>query len=473
MAVTYVWRLDSNKYAYLAPPMDIKEQSDCPSGVTEDDWQKYGYLSNSLLTDYFLKNVSDKSAFIAENFDEYEKAFNIMLRKINLAKSEEEGFKQQIDGENEIKTFDWGSLEYIELGNADVYYEMNSITQSDLRGVGIKDIRFIGTIKSDDAYIKDMASDLEGYDDESPKELSRAGSYIDINYLDTDRNEKTESIKVKPGIPGCMDVYGIYMKDQNDNEVPEMKFYVRNGKHGPTGVQGKQGELNPNVVTIEAFNTEIGNINNDINELKEDFNSSQNNIRTLLAFIQNLNGETDLINKLNNIEKSIVTLDSKIQDLQAQINILNNNPSGDGTTLEIHKLKQDGDSYRLLTNEWDDDEYGYGDFENETFLSDGTTQLYLLGFLEKKANDSEIVDSGVAIADKLFAIPNIGINSKGVTIKGGIEVDKITINDILSLTQGAKGYAPSGIFNREPTDDTDGKTAFEGNDTMTFYDDNI
>jgi hypothetical protein len=159
-----------------------------------------------------------------------------------------------------------------------------------------------------------------------------------------------------------------------------------------------------------------------------------------------------------------------MQILQEEMNnLINNSIEGGGTTLEIHKLTQDGSLSRGLTNTWEDDDYGDGDSSGETFKQDGETQLYLLGFLEKKVNDSELPSSGVTKANKLFAIPNIGVDSNGITIKGGIEVDKITINQVLSLTDEAKGYAPSGIYNREPLTEKGDTSPFEGIEEMKFY----
>ena len=76
MAVTYAWRLDANKYAYILSPGD---------GLTPN--QRYGYVSETTLVGDDLNTVAQTAnSWFGENgsqgFSGYKQAYNAMIEKI-------------------------------------------------------------------------------------------------------------------------------------------------------------------------------------------------------------------------------------------------------------------------------------------------------------------------------------------------------------------------------------------------------
>ena len=113
MAITYAWRLDANKYAYIIGPKG-----------------EYGYASSVPLSGNELATVAKTSNELfgeggSEGFSGYTEAFNGMLKAIQ-DKWEKEDVK------------------YYDLLSADVYYNVDAATCADLRGVGIRGIRYLG-----------------------------------------------------------------------------------------------------------------------------------------------------------------------------------------------------------------------------------------------------------------------------------------------------------------------------------------
>ena len=174
MAITYAWRLDANKYAYILGPNNEK-----------------GYASNNPLSGDQLASVAKTAnerfgEEVKSGFTAYVEAFNAMKTAI----------KTQWPDEN---------VENYDLLSADVYYNVDASTCADLRGVGIRGIRYLGTC------------DRDKWDPDKPSWNPQA----------------------KPSawsqIQGKFSVYGIYMEDQydddgklSDNPTPENIFAVYN-----------------------------------------------------------------------------------------------------------------------------------------------------------------------------------------------------------------------------------------------------
>lgn len=106
MAVTYAWRINANKYAYiLSPDGDKGHVSDYP--LIGDELSSIALMAN----DRFGEGGD-------EGFEGYKDAFDEMIRKL-------------------------GNTAYDFL-SADVYYTVDSTDCANLRGVGIKGIAYLG-----------------------------------------------------------------------------------------------------------------------------------------------------------------------------------------------------------------------------------------------------------------------------------------------------------------------------------------
>ena len=183
MAVTYAWRLDSNKFAYIVPPENL-------SG--DEISNKYGYLSKQPLSGNSLKKVADTAQ---EYFGgdggkaDYLTAFGKMEKKIRKACSDD-GYMQA----GELIKWD-SDLEYADLLSADMYYNVDAQNCADLRGVGIKGTMYLGSLPNpEDGGIE-------------PTNVSYYASGASIN-----------NVTILPGLPGYTDIYGIYLTDQIENE---------------------------------------------------------------------------------------------------------------------------------------------------------------------------------------------------------------------------------------------------------------
>lgn len=228
MAVTYAWRLDSDKFAYIVSP----------SGVN-------GYVSDVQLTGSDLKRVAET----AEN------------RFGNGGSYGLSGYTQAfIEMERKIAT-KWPNLEYADMLSADMYYNVDAQNCADLRGVGIKGTMYLGSLPNpEDGGIE-------------PTNVSYYASGASIN-----------NVTILPGLPGYTDIYGIYLTDQIEDEkdveeaaksAPEYMFVVRNGKDGVDGtVNGEGSELieklrNEFLGLIEGLQDEIINLKLDVSNLTD------------------------------------------------------------------------------------------------------------------------------------------------------------------------------------------------------------
>lgn len=263
MAVTYAWRLDANKYAYLVDP----------------EKGTYGYVSESPLNGTQLATVSKTCN---ERFGEdgylgftgYKTAFEAMVQKINN--------KWKKDG-----------AEFYDLLSADVYYNVDASYCADLRGVGIRGIRYLGASKE--------------YDPNNPS--------WNPSIKQTNTTE----------LAGKFSVYGIYMDDQNGDETsdlsPERIFAVYNGADG-TDSEGNfgTGTLQEMIEGEIARSTEADN----------EHGTAIAQLRRAVDALTGLQGGdlSSLMDDLKGLKQRVTTLENNKTDLENQINALRNELEG-------------------------------------------------------------------------------------------------------------------------------------------------
>ena len=198
MAVTYAWRLDANKYAYILNPEYPEEPLLVEEALTTDNLNLVARTANSKYVE-------------AENgLEAYRTDFAKMVSAIN-------------DKE------EWSNAGSYDLLSADIYYSVDAYDCADLRGVGIKGIRFLGT------------ADPKTFDINEP-----AWTPIDFP-----KNEGG----VLNNLSGKYSVYGIYMEDQDaDNSSPESVFVVYNGRNGEDYEGGQStATLTSRLDDLEAY----------------------------------------------------------------------------------------------------------------------------------------------------------------------------------------------------------------------------
>lgn len=438
MAVTYSWRLDTNKYAYLLPPDELESGTSVPSEdeneYTEDDYLIYGYLSTTPLRDYFAKSVATKAedlfgkdTTIDNPLGEYQKAFNIMLSKIKMADSEE-GYTQ-IMGDEKI-TFVWEGISNYDLLSADEYFNVDAVSCVDLRGVGVKEIKYIGSIPGSfysEGGIEEITSPVD--DNDNIKGIVLKGATVTVDYVNSNGNEELKNITVRQGIPGFSDVYGIYMDDHTNKDgeieettVPENFFIVKNGKIGMRGEQGKQGDKGD----------DGQNASESIENLREDVGKLQKQVSTIINVLNKIIGEgyenyedwtnpvSDLSNDIDNIETEIERLNNKVLALEEN-NITPDIPIAGGGSVEIYQQKHNDKAGSIPITQ---DLSNYGPYNGDDDYKIGNdTTIYLLGYYPKY-NGKDGVDE----ASRLFAIPNIAVSKEGLKIMGKIDAEEMYAN---------------------------------------------
>lgn len=272
MAVTYAWRLDANKYAYLVDP----------------EKGTYGYVSESPLNGTQLATVSKTcNEFFGEDgnlgFSGYKNAFEEMVKKINN--------KWNADG-----------AEFYDLLSADVYYNVDASYCADLRGVGIRGIRYLGASKE--------------YDPNNP---SWNPSIKQTNTTD---------------LAGKFSVYGIYMDDQNDDETgnlsPERIFAVYNGADG-TDFEGNFGtgtlqemiesEIERSTTEDTVLDTKIANLRRDVDLLT---GLESGDLTSLMQDLERLK------ERVTTLENDKTDLEDEISDLRGELAAIKNQPNGGG-----------------------------------------------------------------------------------------------------------------------------------------------
>ena len=459
MAVTYSWRIDTNKYAYIVPPGTITGTTNGKgSGISTTDWNNYGFLSETPLTDYFARNVatSAEQRFGAgagsSGKTEYMKAFDSMYRKIKAAG--ENDYKQKLSGENSFKTFNWSGMQNADLLSADMYYDVDAAQCADLRGVGIKGVRYLGSQIPQKTYV-----DFTFGNDESGVNLDNmsyipSGQTTTIIYKNSLNIDTTQTITVRPGIPGAVDVYGIFMNDQTDNEgnisnvTPESIFVIRNAKDGARGGIGETGSAGANGVqqtALDAVLTQVESLTTIITNLEA-------SIQTLLSSYNGLlsNGYDGFLTRVGQTENDITTIRQQIQEISGNTGNGNNTGGGDytgGGSIEIIKLGGRQPEGNTLEGE-------------NLNLNLNQDTVYLLGYLMNDDNDE--VDATTVQAKTLFALPYLRVNGRQITFDGDLYVDKkIQGKEVRSLENTCVGqdlivqnqaYSSQGFYQEENTD---------------------
>lgn len=324
MAITYAWRLDANKYAYLIDPT-----------TDEGEEIEYGYLTDYPLTGENL----DKIAQITnarfgeggtEGFSGYISAFNAMKDKIRQKE-------------------EWQNAEYYDLLSADVYYSVDSANCVDLRGVGIKGLRFLGTATPDETF--------------------------DINNPSYNPNGKVTDTNV-------LLVYGVYMDDQNDDptkgDTPESFFVVKNGANGEDYESGIDlGQLE------EELKTEIHELNNHDNELSDKLEQLEQRVDAIDTID---NGDVQgFKNDIDSIKSSILDLSNKldealrkIAELEDYVNRNNNNDDTDGGSVNWGEVDNET-AYKIVVTD------GMGNFYQAEDVSLQNDAIYSKnGFYEEE-----------------------------------------------------------------------------------------
>lgn len=289
MAVTYAWRLDSDKFAYIVPPENLSGDA-----ISEED----GYLSSQPLSGTLLKKVADtaQQRFGTDGGKEgYLTAFANMEEKIRKACSNE-GYRQA----GELIKWD-SDLENADMLSADMYYNVDAQNCADLRGVGIKGTMYLGSLLNpEDGGIE-------------PTNVSYYASGASVN-----------NVTILPGLPGYTDIYGIYLTDQIENEndvvsaatsAPEYMFVVRNGKDGADGtVNGEGGEL------IEILRNEFRDLKEklqkEINNLKVEVSNLTERVITLENYIVESYPDAEWKTK---VDDDIKTISDKVDSIEDKI----------------------------------------------------------------------------------------------------------------------------------------------------------
>lgn len=428
MAVTYAWRLDSDKYAYIIPPYSL-------DATTTDISPDYGFLSRSPLTDYALRNVAEgaESRFGKSNengLDDYIEAFMMMEAKIKLAATGE--YEQAFSG-GDVEVFSgWTSLQNADFLSADVYYNVDSTDCADLRGVGIKGTRYLGSITGQTYSDGNMNIISTGGVDMSDIAYIAAGSSIRMTSGTT-----TYDTIVRPGMAGFTDVYGIYLTDnleengevRNTTTVPEYMFVIRNGMNGPQGEKGdpllvEDTAVTETLVTKEEF-TELENT---VTGFTRQISQLNENVRRLTTYYDTLS-----LDNVNNLMVMVSRLEQQMASLKEYVFNMNISIGGGysdgegGTSIEAIPLgvvsDEEGnvvcDDYYTSTKEVAD-----GNISPE--WSDEMDKIkskkfHLLGYLE---NDEDYLKSDggyrkTITIDRLYVLPNIGVSLTGVTF--GVE----------------------------------------------------
>lgn len=308
MAVTYAWRLDANKFAYILGPNNEE-----------------GYLTESPLVGDELSVVANTAN---ERFGEegslgitgYNKAYNAMLEKIKDT---------------------WPDLQYADILSADVYYNVDSMICADLKGVGIRGVKYLGVCP------------VNEWDPNKPSWYTDIEQYDCIN------------------IQGKFSVYGIYMEDQEINETttPENIFAVYNGANGAAADGGDS------TLTLTQRVDNIIDSLNDIERRIGDLEGQMKSIQDILGYYGDISGwttriaeNTENIYKLsgmtvNQTSVNLGNLQNQINDINIAVEAIRNGDAGTGPNIgtggasfsaydgaEVRLVGTDGSKLYELTN---------------------------------------------------------------------------------------------------------------------------
>lgn len=418
MAVTYAWRLDSDKYAYIVPPATLHNSSDGD--------KNYGFLSNTPLTDYLLNSVAQNAQDLFgegstsnDPLAEYEKAFAAMEYKINLAQQNK--YQQGLSG-GSLTNFDWSKVKSFDLLSAARYYNLDSENCADLRGVGIKGVRYLGSIEGVSYVEGDGIEETQGV---PLTELNyrTSGSTATQYYMASDGTTGTTGVTVQPGIPGFTDVYGIYLSDQveddvdvsNDNvtTVPEFMFVVRNGQNGPRGAEGATAYFDESGMTQTLVTKdELKALEERVKKLEAALKDYQTNFTTITDAYYNMASAYSVVTG------SIDTNKIAIEELTTKVsNIASGDGGGSdgvagggfGTSIDIWPITPSITS--ATTNI---------DGLNAAAYINSAYTFHLLGYVEGDGYGGE---QSITV-DKLYSLPSIKVGYNGITL----DVSNLTVN---------------------------------------------
>lgn len=512
MAVTYAWRLDSNKYAYILPPYDLKA---CTGPKTENNPEakyslEYGFLSNTPLTDYFLRAVGtaaeDKFGKNSEGgLALYQTAFDAMLAKISGAAN---GALTQI-GENEITTIsDWKGMDNAVILSADVYFNVDSENCADLRGVGIKGARYLGSIPGS-TYINDKSvGETSGKDLAVGLDYLASGTPTTVDVMLSDGTVTDKDIIVQAGIPGFTDVYGIYLEDNLEDEdtvsgttqTPEYMFVIRNGKDGARGEEGPAYQITDGVKEGLAKQEDLKTLSGTVTTLKTDVEKIGDNLETLTQYYNtiSLDNINNLITMVTNLQRQLNRLEEYLFGFELpDVTNDGDDPTiiGGGTgriqIVPLGMVKKSKDDSTIAQDDYTyngDKATGAGiegwDTADEEILKVNNKKFHLLGYLEPE-NDYLVADEksqgvrAMPSITRLYSLPNIAVTLTGITfgvksdydmnvrvngsgeITGSLKVganmqaDKISANHS-SIT--GTSYASGGFYQTESTENVSAKT---------------
>lgn len=282
MAITYAWRLDANKYAYIVSPTGVE-----------------GYATDT-------PESGDKLATIAKTANEW------------YGEGGSKGFAGYTSAFNKMKAAiktKWGNsnVEYYDLLSADVYYNVDAATCADLRGVGIRGIRYLGVC------------DVDSWTPKNPSWDPTIKQYDAAN------------------IAGKFSIYGIYMEDQYENDdlsknpTPENIFAVYNGSDGAAADGGD------NTATLTA------KLESEVKERKDKDSKHSSDIANLQKQVDSLSKVSggnivDLVEQVDKLYEQCIDdtsntyLKRRVAELETQVSELNklvqqflNPDSGTGT----------------------------------------------------------------------------------------------------------------------------------------------
>lgn len=467
MAVTYSWRLDSNKFAYILPPEELSVDAIS---------REYGYLSNHALVGTTLESIAHRAEERfgkgAENgLLDYQIAFGYMYEKIIAADttiSGNTGHTQQFSGSTFPDIYQWPGASHYDLLSADVYYNVDAAECANLKGVGISSVQYLGSITGKTwvdyniseeglsevtqgtyTYINNYSSPDIAIPSGTTTEnilMASKGTQIDVEFYDGNGELQTQSLSVTQGIPGFTDVYGIYFSDTQLDEngelpTPDDIFLVRNGK------DGLQTEININIPDDSAFNVleeYIDQIQDDVNSVDDriglienalSLNTSEGSIFDRLTALEEkvFSGSTEepidesLQNLITNLQNKIATLEEQVNDL-----INNGSSSGGGSDIKI---------VTLSTNDFINESEGFAidGVSNEASYFKPSDNLYVLGTYlpTEKAYENNNDYRASNIVEYLFALPYIKLNGKS-----GVTIDKL---NVVNNVRAKAFYQDTGI----------------------------
>lgn len=288
MAVTYAWRLDANKYAYLIDP------------TVTGNTIEYGYVDDAPLNGAQLASVAQTCNTLfgeggSRGFTGYTEAYNAMIEKI---------------------TNEWGNAQFYDLLSADVYYNVDASQCADLKGVGIRGIRYLGASTA--------------YDPENPS--------WDPSIKQTNTT----------GLAGKFSIYGIYMDDQDyewddgSTLTPERIFAVYNGKNG-TDLNGNLGtaeleamirqEKQRSEAEDSTHSNNIAMLRNDVDKLKQ---LDTGGLLVIDERVRELERENEILSAtIKDLNDTVTKLAADLEAIKNPSNGGNNNNPSSGSEVEL------------------------------------------------------------------------------------------------------------------------------------------